>query len=282
MEKIALITDSSCDLPKEILKENNIEVLPLRVIYSHGEYRDGIDITPDEIASKLDIEIPKTSMPSPGDVIEKINNLKNNGYTHCLIITISSGLSGTYNMVKMVTDEINDMVIEVIDSKILSLALGFIVLQASKMIQQNMPFNEIVNKVNAIKNQVKGFFIVDTLEYLKKGGRIGKITATLGTLLNIKPIVSVDETGKYYSFGKARGKNQGLETMLNELKKVVNNGSKYLVGIPHGCVKEEALKYAEKIKALGNNIEDIIVGQISPALLVHAGPGLLGLVFMPV
>lgn len=281
MEKIALITDSSCDLPIELLKEYNIEVLPLRVIYSNAEYRDGVDITPDEVAKNLDVEIPKTSMPSPGDVINKLNELKEQGYTHCLIVTLSSGLSGTYNMVKMVTSEINDMVIEVVDSKILSVALGLIVLQASKMIKENVAFNEIVKKVNSLKEQAKGFFVVDTLEYLKKGGRIGRVTAALGSLLNLKPIISIDEEGKYFSFSKVRGKNQALERMLDELKEALNSGKKYMVGIPHGCVKEEALKYAEKIKQLAN-IEDIVIGQISPALLVHSGPGLIGLVFLPV
>ncbi|MCX7694591.1 MAG: DegV family protein [Caloramator sp.] len=280
MEKIALITDSSCDLPKEILAKNNIEVMPLNVIYQNREYKDGVDITPEEVAKNLDIEIPKTSMPSPSDVLNKIESLKKEGYTHCIIITISSGLSGTYNMFKMITSEISDMVIEVFDSKILSLGLGFVVLQAAKMIQQKLSFSEIIDKLTTIREQVKGYFIVDTLEYLKKGGRIGRVTAALGSLLSIKPIISVDENGKYYTFNKARGKNQALDRMLDELKAVINNG-KYLVGIPHGCVKEEALKFAEKIKSLGN-IEDIIIGQISPALLVHSGPGLIGLVFMPV
>ncbi|WDC84111.1 DegV family protein [Caloramator sp. mosi_1] len=280
MEKIALITDSSCDLPKEIIIKNNIEVIPLNVIYSNREYKDGVDITPEEVAKNLEVEIPKTSMPSPSDVLNKIEYLKSEGYTHCIIITLSSGLSGTYNMIKMITSEISDMVIEVFDSKILSLGLGFVVLQTAKMIQQKLSFNEITNKLSSIREQVKGFFIVDTLEYLKKGGRIGRVTAALGSLLSIKPIISVDENGKYFTFNKARGKNQALDRMLDELKAVINNG-KYLVGIPHGCVKEEALKYAEKIKALGN-IEDIIIGQISPALLVHSGPGLIGLVFMPV
>ncbi|SHF45828.1 MULTISPECIES: DegV family protein [Caloramator] len=280
MEKIALITDSSCDLPKEILIKNNIEVIPLNVIYANREYKDGIDITPEEVAKNLDVEIPKTSMPSPSDVLNKIESLKKEGYTHCIIITISSGLSGTYNMFKMITSEIQDMVVEVFDSKILSLGLGFIVLQAAKLIQQKLSFNEIIDKLYSVREQVKGYFIVDTLEYLKKGGRIGRVTAAIGSLLNIKPIISVDENGKYFTFNKARGKNQALDRMLDELKAVIDNG-KYLVGIPHGCVKEEALKYAEKIKSLGN-IEDIIISQISPALLVHSGPGLIGLVFMPV
>lgn len=280
MEKIALITDSSCDLPKEILIKNNIEVIPLNVIYANREYKDGIDITPEEVAKNLDVEIPKTSMPSPSDVLNKIESLKKEGYTHCIIITISSGLSGTYNMFKMITSEIQDMVVEVFDSKILSLGLGFIVLQAAKLIQQKLSFNEIIDKLYSVREQVKGYFIVDTLEYLKKGGRIGRVTAAIGSLLNIKPIISVDENGKYFTFNKARGKNQALDRMLDELKAVINNG-KYLVGIPHGCVKEEALKYAEKIKSLGN-VEDIIISQISPALLVHSGPGLIGLVFMPV
>lgn len=126
MPKIALITDSSCDLSPDKIKENNIEIVPLRVIYQEREYRDGVDITPEKIYSRLDEEIPKTSMPSPGDFLEKFQKLKEDGYTHCIVITISSGLSGTYGMVKQISKEISGMVIDIIDSKCLSLPLGFL------------------------------------------------------------------------------------------------------------------------------------------------------------
>jgi DegV family protein with EDD domain len=279
MNKIALVTDSSCDLSQDVIIDNEINVVPLRITYSNCEHRDGIDITPQEVYERLSEEVPKTSMPSIGDFLEKFNELKNNGYTHCIVITISSGLSGTYNAVKVLSRDISDMTIEVIDSKTLSMGLGFIVLEAAKMIKKNMSFNEIIDRINFLKAKVKAFFIIDTLEYLKKGGRIGKVAATLGTVLNIKPIISIDEEGKYYSYSKVRGKRQAIEKMLEALLHQVENTRAH-VAILQGMAHEEAHAFAEKIKSL-RNIGTICIRQITPSLAVHTGTGLLGIVFYP-
>jgi DegV family protein with EDD domain len=279
MNKIALVTDSSCDLTMEQLKENNIEFVPLRINYADREYRDRIDITPDEVYNRLHEEIPKTSMPTPGDLIEKINSLKEQGYTHILAITISSGLSGTYDMFKMVAEDISDVVIEVIDSRTLSMVLGLIVLEASRLIKSNATFDEIIRKINAMKFKSKGFYVLDTMEYLRKGGRIGLVASTLGTLLNIKPVISVNNEGKYFTYSKTRGKAQATASMVDALKKQLES-TKTNVAVLQGMAQEEANLLYEKIKNM-KNINSLCISAISPALVVHTGPGLLGLAFCP-
>jgi DegV family protein with EDD domain len=279
MSKIALVTDSSCDLPSDILYYNNISVIPLRIIYGDKEYRDGIDITPQEVYDKFELEVPKTSMPSPGDFLKKIDELKGNGYTHCIVVTISSGLSGTYNMCKLIAEEISDIKVEVIDSRALSMVLGYIVLEAANLIKNNTPFDEIVEKINVLKSKVKGFFIVDTLEYLRKGGRIGRVSAALGTMLNLKPIISIDDEGKYYSYSKIRGKKAAIEKLLEPLlKQLVHTRTN--VAVLQGMAYDEAVVLAERIKSF-KNIGTLSIHQISPALVVHTGPGLLGFAFYP-
>lgn len=280
MSKIALITDSSCDLSSDVLIQNNISVIPLRIIYGDNEYRDGLDITPQEVYDKFETEIPKTSMPAPGDFLEKIETLKKDGYTHCLVITISSGLSGTYNMCKMIEKEITDMKVEIIDSKALSMVLGFIVLEAAKLIKNNIPFDEIVEKVNRLKTKAKGFFIVDTLEYLRKGGRIGRVSAALGTVLNLKPIISIDDEGKYYSYSKVRGKKAAIEKLIEPLLKQLEQ-TKTNVAVLQGMAYDEAVVLMDRVKSF-KNIGTVSMHQINPSLVVHTGPGLLGLAFYPI
>jgi len=280
MGKIALVTDSSCDLNPEIITENNIEVIPLRIIYGDREYRDGVDISPKEVYSRLNVEIPKTSMPAPKDVIDKFKELKENGYTHIIAITLSSGLSGTYDMFKLVSKDITDMVIEVIDSKSLSMVLGFIVMEAAKLIKNNTPYKELVEKINALKTKAKGFYVLDTLEYLRKGGRMGLVASTLGTLLNIKPIITTNDEGKYCTFAKVRGKYQAATKMLEPLLKQLEN-TKADVSVLQGFAEEEAAILFEKLSTI-KNINSLQISTISPALGVHTGPGLLGLAYCPI
>ncbi|MCX7904220.1 MAG: DegV family protein [Caloramator sp.] len=281
MEKIALVTDSSCDLPQEIIDEYGINIIPLRIIYKSQEYRDRIDINSIEIYKNLDNEIPKTSMPSPYDVIAKIDELKQKGFTHCIAMTISSGLSGTYDMFKLVKEEIKDIHISIIDSKILSLGLGLLVYETAKMIRNGYSYDEIINKIDVFLTRVKGFFTVDTLEYLKKGGRISSFAAKIGALLNLKPIISVDEYGKYYMFSKVRGKNQAVSKMIDELMLYSKTFKSLIVGIPHANVENEANELANKIKSI-SSVKEIIINEVSPALGVHSGPGLIGLTFLPI
>lgn len=280
MVKIALVTDSSCDLDIKTLEANNINVIPLRIIYSDREYRDRVDITPEEIYNKLPQEIPKTSMPSPGDVLIKFNELKSEGYTHILAITLSSGLSGTYDMFKLMSQEISDMVIDVIDSKTLSTVLGFIVVEAAKLINNNTPYREIIEKINLLKTKAKGFYVLDTLEYLRKGGRIGLVASTIGSLLNIKPIITTNEDGKYCIMGKVRGKYQAAAKMVEYLTQYLEN-TKSSVAVLHGMAYDEAAQLLEKVSHL-KNINNICISTISPALGVHTGPGLLGFAFCPI
>jgi DegV family protein with EDD domain len=277
--KIALVTDSSCDLDSQIVKDHNIEVIPLRIIYKDNEYRDGEDITATEVYNRLNIEIPTTSMPSPKDVLNKFQELRADGYTHILAITLSSGLSGTYNMFKLMSEEISDVVIDVIDSKTLSMVLGFIVIEASKLIKNNTPYIDIIDKINSIKSKAKGFYVLDTLEYLRKGGRIGLVASAIGTLLNIKPIISTNDEGKYYILGKTRGKTQAAAKMFEILLTQLEN-TKTNVAVLQGMAEREAGALFEKIHSL-KNVNSLCISAISPTLVVHTGPGLIGLAYCP-
>jgi len=275
MQKIALLVDSACDLSLKEMEENNIKLLPLRISYSTGEYKDILEISADEVYSNLNKEIPKTSLPSPEDTEEVLNSLEREGYTHVIAITLSSGLSGTNNSIRLLLEDHPKLTSYVFDTKILAMPEGIVALETAKLIKEGKSFEEIIKEIPIIRKRITGYFTLNTLDYLIKGGRIGKVSGMIGQMLNIKPIITVDENGVYYSVCKARGRKQSISKLTNILKEELEKG-KCKVWVLHGGALEEAKKFMESIRSL-KNILDLNISQISPALGVHAGPGLLGL-----
>ena len=275
MQKIAIITDSASDIPLEVIKEKNINLLPLRIIYSHGDYQDKLDITPEEIYLNLDKEIPTTSLPSAQTMDDILNKLESEGYTHVIAICISGGLSGTCNSLRLILEDHPKLTSYVYDTKILAYPEGEVVLEAVKLVEAGKSFEEIVESLPKIRERITGFYTVNTLEYLQKGGRIGKVAGTIGELLNLKPIITTDETGVYYTICKARGRKQALSKMTNLLKEKLAIGKCEVTVLECAC-KEEATKFMEQLAKLPN-VENIKLNVLSPALGIHGGPGLLGL-----
>ncbi len=273
-EKIALLTDSSCDLPAKILQDYSILTLPLRVIYGDKEYKDNIDITPEEIYKRMPDEIPKTSMASLSDAIEVFERLRKEGIKNVLSINISSGLSGTFNMIELARKDFPDLNIVAIDSKTLSMGLGFMVYEAAKMIAEGLKIEEIKEKVLALRDRVKVFYCLPILEYLRKGGRMNTVAATIGDIIDIKPIISVNEEGKYFSYAKVRGRKRSLDKLV-EIAKEITEGYSVNMAIMHGYAEKEALHIKEILSSLPN-VKEMMLGQIGPALGVHTGPGLVG------
>ncbi|WP_294131160.1 DegV family protein [uncultured Clostridium sp.] len=274
MQKIALITDSACDLDLNTLKENNINLLPLRIIYSNGDYRDRLDISPQEVYDNLEKEVPKTSLPSAQETEETLNKLEEEGYTHVICISISSGLSGSFNAIRLALEDHPKLTSFVYDSKILAYPQGEIVLEVAKLIKEGKSFEEIVKEIPEIRKRVIGYFTINTLEYLKKGGRIGRLAGTVGELLNLKPIITTDEDGVYYNVAKVRGRKQSLSKMTELLKEYLAKG-KCEVAVLHAGCEDEAIKYMNSLKDL-TNVVSIKIAEISPALGIHGGPGLIG------
>jgi DegV family protein with EDD domain len=278
MEKIALITDSTSDLTREEVQKNNIHVLPLRILYKDREYIDRVNITPDEVYNNLKIEVPTTSLPSMEDMDKLFTKLKNEGYTHAIAVIISSGLSGTFNSVKLVSENHPEIVIHVFDSLSLSLGAGAIVLECAEMISSGKNFDEIVNELPLLRNRIKLYYVLDTLQYLIKGGRIGKVSGTIGELLNLKPIISVNKEGVYFTYTKVRGRKQSISKLVDITKEALSGG-KSKVWVLHGGARAEAEELFKSISELPN-ITSLAVGDISPVAGVHTGPGLLGITIM--
>ncbi|WP_297423755.1 DegV family protein [Clostridium sp.] len=276
MDKIALITDSASDISIELLEENNIKMLPFKLLYSDGEYEDRISITPEMMYERLKAEIPKTALPS----IEKITNIFeeiiSEGYSHAIVITISAAFSGTFNAVRLVSENFPEITTHVFDSKTLTMAQGAMVLETAKLIKEGKSYNEIIEMLPMYRERIDLFFTIDTLEYLQKGGRIGKVAGTVGELLNLKPIITVADDGTYRTAAKVRGSKQAISKLTDIFKSYLEKG-RYKAWILDGYGMEKVQSLYESIKDLPNVVECTIAGTIGPALGVNTGPGLVGL-----
>lgn len=278
MPKIALVTDSTSDLDKKTIDKYNIKVLPLRIVYKDREYIDRVNITPKEVYANLDKEIPHTSLPSMQDIENLFLKLKNESYTHVIVVSISSGLSGTYNTLKLVSENYPELETTIFDSRSLTLGAGAIIIKCAELIEDGKTYEEIVQTLPKIRDNITVYYIVDTLKYLIKGGRIGKVSGTVGELLNIKPIISINSEGIYYTYTKVRGKKKALSTLF-QISTDILATTKGRVWIMHGGAEEEGKRFYELFKNV-ENATCIDFADISPVAGVHTGPGLIGVVIM--
>ena len=275
--KVVIVTDSTCDLTDEQLKEFGIRWVPLRIVCQNAEYRDRVELHHDDIYAILATELPKTSLPLPEDVIALYDELAADGVTDVVHLSISSGLSGTFNMVRMIAEDYQGrMDVRVVDSKTLSSGLGMMVLAAAHAMREGATPEEIVEAAMAVRRSQLSVFVIRTLEFLRKGGRIGLVEGVMGNLLQIKPIILVNDDGIYETLTKARGYKSAVEAMANETLKKFGQ-AKINLSVVQGRAMEEAQQLLQKLKS-SLNVADSTISSVSPVLAIHTGPGLLGII----
>ena len=275
MSKIALVTDSTCDLPESVVKDKNITVIPLNVHFGDETFLDGIDLQSNEFFEKLSTsEIhPQTSQPSVGRFVETYNDLLKK-YDSILSLHISSKLSATYNSALQAQKEIGNEKIKVIDSMNGTLGLGAIVHHIADLNQKGESFENLVKEAEKIIPNAIFMGLVPTLEYLAKGGRIGKARAFMGSLLKIKPILSAVD-GEIQSVGKARTLIKGMDFIVDEMK----NRKISKLFIVHANHEERANLLKEKTKDIVDP-KDVIIAEFGPVVGTHLGPGAFGVGFI--
>lgn len=282
MEKIGIIVDSGCDVPKEIIeKYNNIMVVPLRTIIDDKEYDEGT-FSEEFLFEHLNEKVT-TSLPKPENIKLAIENMINKGYNKIITLNISKNLSGTYNLFKMISENIvkQNKEIEIVNIDTLNISIGsaLVVYKAAQYIKEGKDFNEIIELLkNDIKNSTV-FYVVPTLKYLARGGRIGKVSAMLGQIMNVKPIISVNDEGIYYTVSKIRGFNKSVEALYKEVLKYIGN-NKFIAGVVISGTGEKVKKMQDalitKLKELTGSVE-VFKGKVSSTLSVHTGPDLIGI-----
>lgn len=275
-EKIAILVDSCTDVPKEYRDKYGMYVVPLMIIYKDAQYRDGVDIQPEEVFARFAEEIPTTSLPSPAVVGDIFRQIKADGYEKVIAIHISSGLSGTYEMVSGFGPSPEGLEAHYVDTKNIGIGAGFSAIRAGELIEQGLPFAEVCSQVERAAKDTRLYFCVSTLEYLVKGGRIGRVAGMVGTILDLRPVISCDENGIYYTVAKARGRKKSLQTALDKAIEFAEGAGEYYITVMHGDAQAEADELMATMKKALPHYRIAVEGQITPALVVHTGPGLIG------
>lgn len=275
-QKTAIMVDSGCDLPRRFVQKHDIRVVPLRVIYPEKDYEDGIDIDPEMVYERFPEEFPSTSMPSLAEITDMMRRLKDEGYEKAIAMTISSQLSGTYNAFRLAAEQMRgELDIFVFDTKNISVAAGFFAIWATWMLEHGEPFDEIVMGLKDKIGDCKVFFYMDSLEYLKKGGRIGHVTSLVGKALRLRPIISCNEEGVYYTVSLIRGSKHAKLRLFEEAVKFGFSHRCWAI-VGHGDAPAEAEEFRSMLTAHARNDNVLFVKQITATMAINTGPGLLG------
>jgi DegV family protein with EDD domain len=279
---VKILADSACDLPKDFYSEQNVTLFPLKVQVNGQEYEDVKTIDPKTVYDAIrGGDVPKTSQVSPllfEEVFTKMAENNEDG----IYIAFSSALSGTYQTSVMILDQVKEKYpnfnLTIVDTKCASLGFGLVVKEAARLAAENVSKEEILKDVLFRSQHMEHLFTVEDLDYLAKGGRVSKASAFLGGLLNIKPILNVEE-GKLVPIEKIRGKKKVYRRIIEIMNERGDNFKDQIVGISHADTIETALE----VKALIEgelNPKEVYISSIGSAVGAHTGPGTVSIFFL--
>jgi len=278
---IAIVTDSTADLPLALVEELGIIVVPLNVILGEKNLKDGIDISSQGFFEMLPSSKvhPRTSQPSPGEFSETYEKALSD-YKEVVSIHISSHLSGTYQSAVLASEMVGQGKITVVDTLSASLGLGLTVVAAARARNAGASVAEIVAKIGPMIDRQILVLSVESLVWLERNGRIGKASSLLGTILNVHPVLRLKE-GSILAHSKVRGQMAKVLTgMVEAVGEFVPHGTRVRVGIMHGNCEGRA-QDLKSLVAEKYQVAEVIINQIGPVIGVHAGPGAIGLVVIP-
>ncbi len=273
MSRIAIVTDSTSDIPKDMVKEHQITSVPLSVIFGEETFLDdGIQITIEEFYKKLRSEekLPTTTQPTPRDFVDVYKDLLKD-HDRVVSIHISKKMSGTINSAEMAKQQMPDAPIEIIDSEFTHMPLGFLVLEAAKVANAGGSNSAIKSTIDGLRNRMNELFVPSTLEYLKKGGRIGKAKGLIASLLEIKPILTLHD-GEVSQFKTARRWNQAKTEIIDSMETLINDPSKLTVSVGDSDTEEDGTEMYDRIKEKFNP-KKIFRVNIGAVVGTHLGPG---------
>ncbi len=283
MRKVAVVADSVCCLPQEVVQKYDISIVPLEIIYEGKSYRDGIDITPNEVYKimRRKENLPTTSTASVGDFLNAYRELSDKA-ENILCITLTSLQSKVYEAAlaarEMAREEMPKTTVEVFDSRSVAGALGFIVREAAKVASEGAGMAEAIEKAQEMMGKVNFLAVLDTLYYLARLGRIGRAVAWAGSLLDMKPILEHNPAiGETMPVARPRTKRKAVERMLKIMAERIGDSRVHVV-VQHADEIEEAKKLAAEIESRFKCVE-MSITEFAPVMGVHTGPGLLAIGF---
>jgi len=277
-KKIAIITDSTCDIPNAWIKQYDITVIPLTIIIGNEQYLDGVDLSAKEFYERLVKEKchPTTSQPTPQVFLTAYQQAVTNGAEEIFTITISSAMSGTYESARTAAQDFS-IPVQVLDGKNNSMGLGWQVIAAARVHEAGGEIEAMLNTAKHVQKTMAHYITLDTIEYLSKGGRINDATKFLDSLLNIKPLIFVKpESGVVGASMPSRSRKAALEGLYKEFFRHIDTQKAMHIAVMHNNALPEAQALAERVQREHSPVE-LIINIVSPVLGTHTGAGAVAL-----
>jgi DegV family protein with EDD domain len=273
---VSVVTDSTADIPKSLLASSGVIVVPLNVHFGDEVLRDGIDIDSDQFFKRLaqSTKLPTTSQPSAGAFEEAYRPLLARGH-EIISIHLSARLSGTVSSAVTAANAVDPSRITVVDSQAISMAMGFVVLIAAQMAHQGHLRETILAALDGLLPCARLVCALDTLTYVQRGGRIGKAQALLGSILNVKPLITLQD-GEVAPLGRARSRRHAIDRMIETLRRT---GPPRRLAVLHGAALHDGEVLQARVAALFPLLQ-VPIAQIGPVIGTHTGPGVLGLTYI--
>lgn len=275
-EKIAILADSGCDIPAELREHYQIYQVPLSLIFSKATYRDD-EIEPQQLYTMMEQEIPTTSLPTGAEIKGVLQRIRADGFEKTLAVSISSRLSGTYNLLRLHKDSCPGLEMDVVDTRNISVGSGMLAIAAARYVEQGVKWAELKTRIAHEIQNSKVFFCLKTLDYLRQGGRIGHVSAMLGSALRIKPIITCDEEGVYTTEAKVMGYTLALRRLADYAERFAAGAQNLSIAVMNGAAVAEAGQVKERLLAMLPHAKIMAEGQVNSSLAVHTGPGLVGI-----
>jgi DegV family protein with EDD domain len=283
MPKVGIVTDSTCDMEPQRLSRLGVEMVPLTVHFSDEHFRDWVDLHPAEFYLRLTstTKLPTTSQPSPADFADAYARLAQQGCDEIVVVTLSSALSGTYQSALLASANA-PIPVRVVDGRTASQGTALIVLAALKARSAGGDAAAIERRALEVADSSRLFFLVDTLDYLVRGGRAGKATGLAASLLNIKPVLQVNAEGSIEPFAKVRGRAQAVTALARHIAEDSQRRGRLRVALIHAFVEGEAEEIEAALDSAGADIEIVSRGMIGAVIGTYTGPGAVGVAYYPI
>lgn len=283
MTKVGIVTDSTCDLGPEALAELGVTMVPLKVLFGDTTYLDWIEIQPAEFYRKLaDAPLPpKTSQPSPAEFSAAYRDLAEQGCEAIVSIHLSSVLSGTHQSAVLAAAD-SPVPVHVVDTRNVSHAVGLIVKAAVEARDGGATAQEVADLAESLSAKTRLFFVLDTLEFLVKGGRAGKAQGLAASLLNIKPVLTVNAEGVVEPFKKLKGRKKAIATLAAHVADEAKTHGRLRVALLHACVDDCGAELVAELERAGADIEIVSDGLVGSVIGTYAGPQAIGCAYYPI
>lgn len=283
MQKVGIVTDSTCDVEPHLLAELGVEMVPLTVHFGDEHFRDWIDLRPEDFYPKLvaSTALPTTSQPSPADFSAVFQRLADQGLDEVVVVTLSSALSGTYESAMLASDG-SPIPVRVVDGRRASRGTALIVQAAVEARNAGLDAAGIEARAIEVATSSRLYFLLDTLDYLVKGGRAGKATGLAASLLNIKPVLQVNADGAVEPFKKVRGRHQAVTALAQHVAEESRTRGRLRVALMHAAIEGEAEELETALAAAGADTEIVSRGVIGAVIGTYVGPGTVGVAYYPI